>query len=200
MYNTIFNTLINKSTTDEQILSCLNVLVTSNKDAHILTNLVGIYFHIPVALQPYKEQQEEDEQLNLYSTENEKAYKKLISISDIEYPFSNKLYITIQDKFIILRFQNKSYTYQAESLPEGIRPLGGWPKWTGLYGAVEKKDGYILLNSEYPYKEVIEYLDTFNKVWDILNKANYLQQYYTAAEYKEKLAILVYAILTCLGQ
>lgn len=200
MYNNIFNTLINKDTADEQILSCLNVLVNTNKDAHILTQLVGIYFHIPVSLQSYTEKQENADQLKLYSIENSRSYKDLVTINDFKYPFSNKLTITIEGNAIILTFQNETYTYPLEVLSEGVRPFGGWPSWTGLSGVIENKNGYIILNTVYPYKEIIEYLETFNKVWDILNKAEYLQQYYAASDHKEKVAILVYSIIICLGQ
>ena len=69
-------------------------------------------------------------------------------------------------------------------------PSNGWPKFTGINGAINKNNGYIYAKIKYPTQDIAQELKQSSQVINALENADKLNQFYTADSDIEKIAII----------
>lgn len=176
---------------------CLKTIRRQQKDVIFLSQLVGTYFNMPASIyNSFSYKFSDPEEIKLLSGPQAKAYKNRVNTYQTVYPFYSKLNITIKDSYITVSLGDISEELPVEKSGNLLRPLGGWPKWTGINGYIDASvtTGYIQLNSPYPIKQILEFLQDSPQMFEVLQSANMLTSFYKAESDWEKLATLGMAI------
>lgn len=176
---------------------CLKTIRRQQKDAIFLSQLVGTYFNMPASIyNSFSYKFSDPAEIKLLSGPQAKAYKNRVNTYQTGYPFNSKLNITIKDSYITVSLGDVSEELPVEKTGNLLRPRGGWPKWTGINGYIDASvtTGYIQLNSPYPVKQILEFLQDSPQMFETLQSANMLTSFYKAESDWEKLATLGMAI------
>lgn len=176
---------------------CLKTIRRRQQDAIFLSQLVGTYFNIPASIyNSFSYKFSDPGEISLLSGPQAKAYKNRVNIYQNIYPFYSKLNITIKDSHITLQLGDVNEELPVEKTGNLLRPIGGWPKWTGINGYIDASvtAGYIWLNAAYPAKQILESLQDSPQMFQVLQEADMLSSFYNAESDWEKLAILGFAI------
>lgn len=172
---------------DERLEQCRYIITRNSPQlAHCAIQILNLYYDSYA-----------DFNLNTNSTEvnSIKLVKsEEVTVPNQDYvdyvPSDHKIYITFDDKYINIKYGNKSYRDIFVVSGEGVVPSNGWPNFTGINGAITKSNGYIYAKIKYPIQDIAQELKQSSQVINALENADKLNQFYTADSDIEKIAII----------